>query len=263
MSRLVSFRLLKSVFKIKYEYVFCHKIKVIKCSVAATWSLCGKAYVFHTYLAKNSDWLIRKTACVGNLRKVLAFFMAVFGSSEDCPVDQDGKEAVPSRAEPKRKSTVKASSKLRKCWSGTWLRNNSQPQPGTKIQALRSLELCKFTSGSNQTAQAHFQAEANWKACGMLGRQTADVYCALAPLAIVLMGWSSWETIWLLLMSILFSYNADCAEARSCQQSASSVISREEKWSDIWSVERGAVGGGYFYNIKQQQKSVWNRYYNQ
>ena len=59
---------------------------------------------------------MQKTACTGNLRKVLTFFIAVFGSSDDYPVDQGAcKEATPSRAEPKMKSTVKVLSNLRKC----------------------------------------------------------------------------------------------------------------------------------------------------
>lgn len=117
------------------------------------------------------------------------------------------------------------------------------------------------SSGKPWTLQVHiwvqsdssgpFPAEANWEACGMPGRQTTDLYCTLAPLAIVLMGWSSWETIWLLLTSILFSYNADCAEAWSCQQSASSVISRQEKWSDIcWEW----MGMGVFLKYKATTK---------
>lgn len=40
-------------------------------------------------------------------------------------------------------------------------------------------------------------SERRWteRHCHMLRRHTADVYSSLAPLAIVLMGWSSWETI--------------------------------------------------------------------
>lgn len=59
---------------------------------------------------------MRKTACMGYPMKVLTFFIAVFGSNEDCPVDQDAcKEAIPSKAELKIKSTVKVWSNLRKC----------------------------------------------------------------------------------------------------------------------------------------------------
>lgn len=55
-------------------------------------------------------------ACTGNLREVLAFFLTVSVSDEECSVDQGAcKEAIPSRAEPKIKSAVKALSNLRKC----------------------------------------------------------------------------------------------------------------------------------------------------
>lgn len=59
---------------------------------------------------------MRKTACTENLRKVLAFFLTVSVSNQDYSVDQGAcKEAIPSRAEPKIKSAVKALSILRKC----------------------------------------------------------------------------------------------------------------------------------------------------